>query len=207
MELGSDLPAACPSRGRTSSVFDARCGVVWSGSYIASMPASAAPFQLSVSLDDYSFSASGKPDQVLKAFEDFKAMAGYGGEGSKPPPVARRVPRERKDKAPHDEVLLQEFLAKLKLKGNAEIGAAILSWTAQHSEKDALTTRELHELWEQTEHKAPTPASNISRDLAPAIKKGWVKKEGKGKGQTFRAQAYGQKEIAKLMAAPGEQPD
>jgi hypothetical protein len=99
-------------------------------------------------------------------------------------------------------VLLQEFLAKLKLKGNAEVGAAILSWAAQHDEKDKLTSTELHELWEQTEFKAPTPASNIPRDLAPAVKKGWVKKEGKGKGQTFHAQAYGQKEVAKLMAAP-----
>jgi hypothetical protein len=167
------------------------------------MPTSASPFTLSVTLGDDSFSASGKHDLVLKAFEDFKVMAGHAGDGSQPPP-ARRARREKKNETSHDEVLLQEFLAKLKLKSNAEVGAAILAWAAEHGEKAALTSSELHELWEQTEFKAPTPAANVPRDLGPAVKKGWVKKEGKGKGQTFRAQAYGQKEIAKLTAAPGE---
>jgi hypothetical protein len=165
------------------------------------MAAPTSLFTLDVRLGEDAFSASGKPDLVLKAFEDFKALTGHIGDGPQPTTSAKRAPRERHIKTPHGEVLLQEFLAKLKLKGNAQVGAAILSWATQHGEKDKLTTLELHELWEQTEHKAPTPASNVTRDLGPAIKKGWVKKEGKGKGQTFHAQAYGQKEVAKLAAA------
>ena len=150
-------------------------------------------------LGEDSFSASGKPDLVLKAYEDFKALTGHGRDDQPPRVAAKRAVRSTQTET-HDEVLLQEFLAALNLHGNGQVGAAILSWAAQHGEKQKLTTLELHELWEQTEHKVPAPASNIPRDLTSVIRKGWVKKEGKGQGQTFHAQAYGQKEVAKLAA-------
>jgi hypothetical protein len=40
------------------------------------MPTPANSFTLSVTLGEDSFSASGKHDLVLKAFEDFKALTG-----------------------------------------------------------------------------------------------------------------------------------
>jgi hypothetical protein len=163
------------------------------------VPSATGFFALDVRLGEDSFSASGKPDLVLKAYEDFKALTGHGGDDPPPRVAAKRAARSTQTKT-HDEVFLQEFLATLNLKGNGQVGAAILAWTAQYGEKEKLTALELHELWEQTEHRAPTPAANIPRDLTPAIRKGWVKKEGKGQGQTFYAQAYGQKEVAKLAA-------
>jgi hypothetical protein len=42
------------------------------------MPAPASSFTLSVTLGEHSFSASGKHDLVLKAFEDFKVLTGQG---------------------------------------------------------------------------------------------------------------------------------
>jgi hypothetical protein len=162
------------------------------------MPSSIGSFELSVSLGGSSFSSSGKPDLVLKAFEDFKALVGHGGEIAPASAGSSvRSPARAKRAGSHESVPVQAFLSKLKLKGNAQIGAAILSWSAQHGENEKLTPSELHSLWEQTEFKPPSPASNTVRDLAPAVKKGWVKKEGKGAGQTFYAPAYGQKEVAK----------
>jgi hypothetical protein len=163
------------------------------------VPSATGSFALDVRFGEDSFSASGKPDLVLKAYEDFKALTGHGGDHPPPIVAAKRAARSTQTNT-HDEVLLQEFLTTLNLKGNGQVGAAILAWSAQYGEKEKLTVLELHELWEQTEHRAPSPASNIPRDLASAIKKGWVKKEGKGQGQTFHAQAYGQKEVAKLAA-------
>jgi len=48
------------------------------------MPSSTGSFELSVSLGENSFSASGKHDLVLKAFEDFKALTGRSGDSTVP---------------------------------------------------------------------------------------------------------------------------
>lgn len=167
------------------------------------VPTATSSFTLDVRLGEDTFSASGKPDLVLRAFEDFKRLTGHAaeaaGETVKGNAKARRHQQEKRT----GDVLLQEFLAKLSLKGNAQIGAAILSWAAQHHDKDKLTSVELHELWSETEFKPPTPAANTVRDLAPAVKKGWIKKDGKGRAQTFHAPPFGQKEVAKLVSEVG----
>jgi hypothetical protein len=178
------------------------------------MPAPASSFTLSVTLGNDSFSASGKPDLVQEAFEDFKALVTHGGSGAATSPrrkapgapkTRRRARRTDNDgpsgSLPHsDEMPVQLFLAGLKLKGNSKIGTAILVWAAKHTDTPRLTPLQIHELWEQTEFKPPSPASNTVRDLEPAVKKGWIKREGRGAGQTYSAPAFGLKEVAKWTA-------
>jgi hypothetical protein len=122
---------------------------------------------LSVTFGDDSFSASGKQDVVLKAFEDFKALTGHdGGETStQKPAAARRVGPKRSATTTRSSgaATLPAFLAPLKLKSGPKTGAAIVAWSAQHGETSKLTSAEVRDLWKGTKYKLPSTLGNVTR--------------------------------------------
>jgi len=158
-----------------------------------------------VTLGEHSFSASGKPDLVLKAFEDFKALTGRsdtpdaaeqkGGTGGKVKP--QKVP-----KSPGN-LTLPAFLGRLTLKGGVQIGTAIVVWSAQHTDKDKLSSTEVQALWKQTKYKLPSNLGNLTRDLNKAVKQGLLRKEGERKDQVFYADAYEQQQVEKWATSDG----
>ena len=166
------------------------------------MPTPNASFELSVSLGDDSFFASGKYDLVLKAFEEFKAMTGRSvAAGSKAAP--RTGPAKQRgsgsdggqNASAASGLLLPAYIDMLTLMGNKERVTAILVWSAENG-KEALTPAEIKALWVKTHLK---PAANLSRDIAAAAKKGWIASEGQG----WVAHGFGKKAVAG-WAAPKE---
>jgi hypothetical protein len=169
------------------------------------MPASASGFTLSVTLSEDSFSATGKHDLVLKAFEDFKALT---GQSDAPDAAAGKGAVRSKTKAPKapkpsGNMTLPAFLARLTMKGGAQTGAAIVAWSAQHANKDKLTPGEVQSLWKQTKYKVPSNLGNLTRDLNKAVKQGLLRKEGDRKDQVFYADAYEQQQVEAWATSGG----
>jgi hypothetical protein len=165
------------------------------------VPAPASSFTLSVTLGEDSFSAEGKHDLVLKAFEEFKALAGRGDA----PDVAEQKGTSRKAKPPKaskpsGNMTLPAFLARLTLSSGPKTGAAIVAWSAQHGDKNKLTSSEVRELWKETKYKLPSTLGNVTRDLNEAAKKGLLRKEGKGPSLVFYADAYEQEKVETWVA-------
>jgi hypothetical protein len=172
------------------------------------MPASASSFTLSVTIGEHSFSASGKHDLVLKAFEDFKALTALTGQGDVPDATEQKgtaAVKAKPSKAPKSSgnMTLPAFLARLTLKGGAQIGAAIVAWSAQHNEKDKLTPTEVQALWKQTKYKVPSNLGNLARDLNKAVKQGLLRKEGERKDQVFYADGYEQQQVETWATSDG----
>lgn len=169
------------------------------------MPASASSFTLSVTLGEHSFSASGKPDLVLKAFEDFKVLAGRADAPNAAQQKGAPGGKAKPPKAPKSpgNMTLPAFLARLTLKGGAQIGTAIVVWSAQHTDKSKLTPAEVEALWKQTKFKLPSSRSNLSRDLNKAVKQGLLRKEGPRNGQVFYADTYEQQQVETWAASDG----
>lgn len=169
------------------------------------MPASASSFTLSVTLGEHSFSASGKPALVLKAFEDFKVLTGRGdahGAAEQKGTTAGRAKAQKAPKSPGN-MTLPAFLARLTLKGGAQIGTAIVAWSVQHTDKDKLTPAEVQTLWKQTKYKLPSTRGNLTRDLNKAVKEGLLRKEGERKDQVFYADAYEQQQVETWATSDG----
>lgn len=169
------------------------------------MPASASSFALSVTLGEHSFSASGKPDLVLKAFEDFKVLTGRGdapGAAEQKGTSAGKVKPPKVPKSPGN-MTLPAFLARLTLKGGAQTGAAIVVWSAQHADKTKLAPPEVQALWKQTKYKLPSSLGNLTRDLNKAVKQGLLRKEGERKDQVFYADAYEQQQVEAWATSDG----
>lgn len=169
------------------------------------MPASASSFTLSVTFGEHSFSASGKPNLVLKAFEDFKALTGHGDS---PVTAGQKGAASGKTKSPKvskspGNMTLPAFLARLSLKGGAQIGTAIVVWSAQHTDKSKLTPAEVEALWKQTKYKLPSNRGNLARDLNKAVKQGLLRKEGERNSQVFYADAYEQQQVEKWATSDG----
>jgi hypothetical protein len=168
------------------------------------MPASASSFTLSVTLGEDSFSASGKHDLVLRAFEDFKMLTGQSGAPDAPEQTgtARRKARPKASRAAGD-LTLPAFLGRLTIKGGTQTGAAIVAWSAQHTDKEKLTPAEVQTLWKQTRYKLPSNLGNLTRDLNKAVKQGLLRKEGERKGQVFYADAYEQQQVEAWATSNG----
>jgi hypothetical protein len=168
------------------------------------MPSSTGSFELSVSLGENSFSASGKHDLVLKAFEDFKALTGRSGDSTVPKgqgSTTRAKPgASGKVTSSSGGLPLPAYLSTLKLAGNKERATAILVWSTGDGQ-ERLTTAEIKALWTKTHLK---PASNLSRDLGEAVKKGWIVLEGKGQEQGWAAHGFGKKAVSEWVAAEKE---
>jgi len=158
------------------------------------MPSAA--FELSVSIGGDSFSASGKHDLVLKAFEDFKTLTGRSGDPAptKPRGSARKTKSNSggASSSTADGLLLPAFVKSIKLAGNKEKATAILAWAAENG-KDRLTTNEVENLWKKTHFKV---ASNLSRDLGAAAKEGWIELEGKAPDQAWVIHGFGKTALA-----------
>jgi hypothetical protein len=169
------------------------------------MPAPAGSFTLSVTLGDDSFSASGKHDLVLKAFEDFKALSGQGGvpHEAEQTGTTRRTAKPPKAPKPPGGMTLPAFLARLTIKGGPRTGTAIVAWSAQHTAKDKLTPADVEALWKQTKYKLPSTHGNLTRDLNRAVKQGWLRKEGSGRGQVFYADPYEQQQVETWATSKG----
>jgi hypothetical protein len=169
------------------------------------MAAPAGSFALSVTLGDDSFSASGKHDLVLKAFEDFKALTVQGDVPDAASQKGAAAGKAKPPKAPKSpgNMTLPAFLARLTFKGGAHTGAAIVAWSAQHSDKDKLTPAEVQALWRQTKYKVPSNLGNLARDLNKAVKQGLLRKEGERKDQVFYADAYEQQQVEAWATGDG----
>jgi hypothetical protein len=169
------------------------------------MSASASTFTLSVTLDEHSFSASGKPALVLKAFEDFKVLAGRGVAPDAAEQKGVTAGKAKPSKVPKSpsNMTLPAFLARLTLKGGAQIGTAIVAWSAQHTDKNKLTPAEIQTLWKQTKYKLPSNRGNLSRDLNKAVKLGLLRKEGERTDQVFYADAYEQQQVGAWATSDG----
>lgn len=174
--------------------------------YLGHVPAPASSFTLSVALGEHSFSASGKPDLVLKAFEDFKVLAGRGdapGAAEQKGTTAGKAKPPKVPKSPGN-MTLPAFLARLTLKGAAQIGTAIVVWSVQYNDKDKLTPAEVEALWKRTKYKLPSNRGNLTRDLNSAVKQGLLRKEGERKDQVFYADAYEQQQVETWAASDGD---
>lgn len=169
------------------------------------MAATASPFTLSVTLGEHSFSASGKPALVLKAFEDFKVLTGRGDTHGVAEQKGTTVGKAKPPKPPKSpgNMTLPAFLARLTLKGGAQIGTAIVAWSVQHTDKDKLTPAEVQTLWKQTKYKLPSTRGNLTRDLNKAVKEGLLRKEGERKDQVFYADAYEQQQVETWATSDG----
>jgi hypothetical protein len=165
------------------------------------MPPSASSFALAVTLGQDSFSASGKHDLVLKAYEDFKAMTGRGGVPAPASATGKTGKAGASTKQPAtgsttttaDGLPLQGYLAELDLPTNWQRVTAILIWSADHGGKGSLTTGEVKKLWAKTHFKSP---GNLSRDIGVAAKNGWIMTEGKA----HFAHGFGRKAASEWVA-------
>jgi hypothetical protein len=169
------------------------------------MSTSASSFALSVTLGEHSFSASGKSDLVLKAFEDFKVLTGRGDApdaGGQKGATASKAKPPKVPKSPGN-MTLPAFLARLTLKGGVQIGTAIVVWSAQHNDKNKLSSTEVQALWKQTKYKLPSNLGNLTRDLNKAVKQGLLRKEGEHKSQVFYADAYEQDQVETWVTSGG----
>lgn len=160
------------------------------------MPPSASSFTLSVALGSDSFSASGKHDLVLKAFEDFKALTGRSRDRAAPTvraPATKAKPAgsSATTSAPAG-VPLPAYIKTLKLSGNKERATAILVWAAENG-KDRLTTSEIEREWKKTNLKPP---GNLGRDLGLGAKEGWIALEGKAPDQAWVVHGFGKQALA-----------
>ena len=169
------------------------------------MSASASSFTLSVTHGEHSFSASGKPDLVLKTFEDFKVLAGWGDAPDAAKQKGASAGKAKPPKVPKSpgNMTLPAFLARLTLKGGAQIGTAIVAWSAQHNDKSKLTPADVQALWKQTKYKLPSNRGNLARDLNKAVKQGLLRKEGERGHQIFYADAYEQDQVEAWAKSDG----
>jgi hypothetical protein len=159
---------------------------------------------MAMSFGDSSFSASGRHDQVIKAFEDFKGLIGRSGaSASVVSPTAKPAKTTAQPKVPSpgsvafaskaDGLPLQGYLAGLDLPTNWQRATAILIWSAEHDGKENLTAGEIKKLWAKTHFKSP---GNLSRDLGVASKNGWIVYEGKH----YFAHGFGKKAASEWVA-------
>jgi hypothetical protein len=171
------------------------------------MPDPASSLTLSVTLGEDSFSASGKPDLVQKAFEEFKALTGHPRDAAAVAPRkdagSRRSGNGKANGSgakTSGDLTLPAFLARLKLQGGPQIGTAIVAWSAQYGDEAKLTSSEVEKLWKRTRYKVPSTLGNVTRDLNKAVTKGLLRREGEGRGVVFYANAYEQSEVEKWVA-------
>jgi hypothetical protein len=144
--------------------------------------------ELSITLGDATFTASGSSDIVMSALTEFKAMLGDT-------PSAKREARK-----PHTEgeetngkqekkTVLPLFIKDRNPKGNPLTATAIVAWAQLHGDRpDGITAAEALKLWKTTSMKPP---GNLSRDMASAAKDGLLEK----KGPTYTTTGHGKTQL------------
>ena len=150
-------------------------------------------FELSMTVGNSTFSASGPVKAVMDAFGEFKAL--LTEEPAKPadvpakedPPGAASVSGPTQSST--TGVPLAQFVGREDLKGNAQIATAIVAWAADRESKASLTIPEIRDYWsKKTSIKLP---QNLGRDVRAAAKKGWLEQSGDG----YSASGYGRKTL------------
>jgi hypothetical protein len=165
------------------------------------MPDSQEPFSLTVTLGTATFAASGRPELVKEAFDDFKQLLKQRAEsatrdtdtgdssGARP---TKRAPTAHSahDHADGPALPLPAFLRTLTLPGNKEVSAAIVAWSDKYGEQKILSAAEIGTLWKTTARKPPSSAPNLVRDVRAAAKQGWIHTTGSGSSLKFNATGF-----------------
>lgn len=151
------------------------------------MPESGA-LELSITLGDATFTASGSSDIVMSALSEFKAMLGDV-------PRAKRDARkthagaEEPSGGGEKKVVLPLFVKERNPKGNPLTATAIVAWAQIYGDRaDGITAAEALKLWKTTSMKPP---GNLSRDMASAAKEGLLEK----KGTTYTVTGHGKTQL------------
>jgi hypothetical protein len=159
--------------------------------------------ELSVTLGEASFSASGDTEVVLKTFADFKEWATASPSESPGTPKRTKPKFEGgnggdpgKDEKPvlaaKTSLPLKPYVDRFTLKNNRMKGTAILAWSAESGGKAQLTAAGVLDLWKKTGFRAPSNLGNLGRDLRDAATEGWLDLHGTGRDQTFSINTYGE---------------
>lgn len=168
---------------------------------VPTVPTQDGTLELSVTVGNWSFSASGETSVVLDAYADSKEFV--GATPTVAPPEASRSEQAatapaastRTEVKSPTTLPLKPYLARLNLRGNQEKATAILAWSAESGNKKELTAAEVETLWKKTQFRAP---ANLPRDLRAAEAEGWLDSKGKSGSPdaTFSINGYGEGIIA-----------
>ena len=134
-------------------------------------------FDLSITLGDATFQASGESTLVMKALGEFKALVEAG-----PKPRRQAAPKNgRPDDASGGEAAdISEPLAvfaKRNWSNQAAKATAIVMWAKKNENKNALKPSEIETRWRKTSGKVP---ANLPQVCKTAETSGWLHNEGKG---------------------------
>jgi hypothetical protein len=139
------------------------------------------PFQFSASFDGLSFSASGDKTSVFKAWNEFLENAVSHERPKTTTPVASNATDKQPEKRSAGVEPLSVFLERAgKTDSNPKIATAIVLWSRRHEQRQEIGPNDVKELWRKTKYKVP---GNVPRELANAVKEGWLDRAGGGKYQ------------------------
>jgi hypothetical protein len=149
-------------------------------------------FNLSVTIGDATFTASGAPDLVMQAFGDFKTLLESPPAGSTRKSPAK-TPKHTDGEAPTGPKQSEATDKPLPrvvagLTGNATIATAIVAWAADHESKPSLTVQDIERYWRRTDLKVPR---NPHRDVESAAKRGWLHRED----NSYSVTGFGRTEV------------
>lgn len=167
-------------------------------------------FELSLTVGDTQFSASGTEKAVREAFDVFREWVDSGSRvgtpalqtGQSPPthaaattPQAASSPPSAAPSAPpkvSDSLPLKPFLADFKLRGNKERAAGIAAWSAASGNGEELSLEQFEQLWKRSGAKMP---GNLGRDVRAAEKDGWLHESKNDKTVVWSITSFGEGEM------------
>lgn len=139
---------------------------------------SSSNLSLSITFGSASFEATGPAQLVMKALEEFKALASAAPAAPATPAATGETSAATgPQSSAASRVPLPQFLSSKAISGNAKIATAIVAWAADHENKSSLTSAEIKGYWKDTTVKVP---GNLARDIDSAKKQGWLTVEGRG---------------------------
>jgi hypothetical protein len=142
-------------------------------------------FNLSISLGESSFTASGSPELVLSAWNEFKTMV------QEPPPAQDTTNGKKRERDPGsgdkraagrrnedgaDRVPLPVFMKSRKWDNMAEYATGIFVWAKRHDDKEQMKPGDMVTYWKKVAKKPGRPA-NV---CAAAAREGWLESAGSG---------------------------
>jgi hypothetical protein len=150
--------------------------------------------RFAVALGDLSFSAEGDRDAVFAAWKEFLANAAVRTKsaGSAAPPATANTPpspagNSRGVQTDSTEEPLNLFLERTgRSSSNPQIATAIVLWAKRTKRLDEIEPSDVKEFWRDTKHKVP---GNVPRELATAVKEGWLTRAGGGR---YRITGHGE---------------
>jgi hypothetical protein len=143
-------------------------------------PPSDPPFEFTASFDGLSFSASGDKASVFKAWNEFLENAVIRERSSVTTPTGRNADSKLAQQRSGIEPLTVFLERAGKTDSNPKIATVIVLWAKRHEQREQIGPNEVKELWRRTKYKVP---GNVPRELASAVKEGWLDRAGGGKYQ------------------------